>query len=64
MKNCQALFGAHVEDDLPAEIKSGLNTGMALGSGQFKEEVKTLSSRRLKPKKGRPVAWGKKKEKE
>ncbi len=51
MKNYQLLFRAHVEDDLLAEIRSGLNKGMVLGSDQFKEEVEKLTGRRVKPQK-------------
>ncbi len=38
--------------NLLAEIRNGLNKGLAPGSDQFKEEVGTLAGRRLKPKKG------------
>ncbi len=64
MKKYQAMFRAHVEDDWLAEIRNGLNRGMALGSAKFKEEVEKLTGRRVKPqKKGRPVGWRKKKKK-
>ena len=62
MKNYQALFIHHVEDELLEEIRLSTNKGMAIGDERFKDEIEILTGRRVKPKKvGRPIGWKKKK---
>ncbi len=61
IENYRALFVHQVEGNLLDDIRLGLNKGMAIGHNRFKEEIETLTGRRLKPKKvGRPVRWRKK----
>jgi putative transposase len=60
MKNYRALFAHHVDGVLLDEIRTNGNKGMAIGNDRFKEEIETLSGRRLRPKKrGRPLGWRK-----
>jgi putative transposase len=59
-KNYRALFERHVEGELLTEIRANTNKGLVLGNDRFKEEIETLTGRRVKAKKrGRPVGWRK-----
>ncbi len=61
-KNYRELFSQHIDDELLGEIRANIHKGMAVGNDRFKEELETLTGRRLKPKKrGRPVGWRKEK---
>jgi putative transposase len=54
------LFVHQVEDELLKEIRDNSNKGLAIGDDRFKQEIETLTGRRLKSKKrGRPVGWRK-----
>jgi putative transposase len=58
--NYRALFERHVEDELLNEIRATMNKGLVLGTDRFKEEIETLTGRRVKAKKrGRPLGWRK-----
>jgi putative transposase len=59
-KNYLTLFERHVEGELLTEIRENANKGLVLGNDRFKEEIETLTGRRVKAKKrGRPVGWRK-----
>jgi putative transposase len=59
-ENYRALFVHHVDDELLEEIRTNTNKGMAVGNDRFKEEIETLTGRRLRAKKrGRPSGWRK-----
>ena len=59
-KNYRVLFERHVEGEFLAETRANTNKGLALGNDRFKEEIETLTGRRVKAKKrGRPVGWRK-----
>ncbi|OEU57358.1 MAG: transposase [Desulfobulbaceae bacterium S3730MH12] len=61
-KNYRELFTHHVDGELLKEIRSNTHKGMAIGNDRFKEELETLTGRRLKSKKrGRPLGWRKEK---
>ncbi len=61
-KQYRELFTHHVDDKLLEDIRTNTHKGMAFGNDRFKDELATLTRRRLKPKKrGRPVGWRKKK---
>ena len=45
----RALFNAHLDGELAAEVTSSINKGMALGSECFKDKVEALYGRRVKP---------------
>jgi len=50
----------HVDGELLKEIRDNTRKGMAVGNDRFKEELETLTGRRLKSKKrGRPMGWRK-----
>ena len=60
LKNYRALFSHHVDGKLLEEIRSNTNKGMAIGNDYFKEQMTTLTGRRLVPEKGgRPIGWRK-----
>jgi putative transposase len=51
----QALFRAHVDDELIKDIRLAVNKGLALGGERFKDEIEQLCNRRVRPAKmGRP----------
>lgn len=53
--NYRALFRAHVEEDLAAEIRDVTDRELALGASRFVEEMERLTGRRLRPgRMGRP----------
>ncbi|MEA1934402.1 MAG: transposase [Thermodesulfobacteriota bacterium] len=59
-ENYRALFVHHVDNELLEEIRTNTNKGMAIGNDRFKEEIETLTGRRLRAKKrGRPSGWRK-----
>jgi putative transposase len=59
-KNYRGLFVQYVKKELLDEIRTSTHKGMAVGNDRFKEEVETLTGRRLTSKKrGRPVGWRK-----
>ena len=61
-QNYRELFIHHVDAELLEEIRSNTHKGMAIGNDRFKEELETLTGRRLKSKKrGRPIGWRKEK---
>lgn len=50
----------HIDGELLEEIRDYTHKGMAVGNDRFKEELETLTGRRLKSKKrGRPLGWRK-----
>ncbi|TNE87186.1 MAG: transposase [Gammaproteobacteria bacterium] len=55
-KAYQLLFSAHMdmEENLLTQIRNSSNTGMALGNDKFKQEIETLTGRRVTPKKRGP----------
>jgi len=54
------LFSHHIESELLNEIRTSTYKGMVVGNDRFKEEIETLTGRRLKSKKrGRPAGWRK-----
>ncbi len=57
----RALFENHVErHDFLKEIRENTNKGLAMGHDRFKDEIETLTGRRVTAKKrGRPVGWRK-----
>lgn len=58
--NYRNLFALHVDVELLEEIRDSTHKGMAVGNDLFKEELESLTGRRLKSKKrGRPVGWRK-----
>jgi len=59
-ENYRMLFSHHIESELLNEIRTSTHKGMVVGNNRFKEEIETLTGRRLKSKKrGRPVGWRK-----
>ena len=59
-KNYRDLFAHEVEGELLDEIRANTHKSMAVGNDRFKEELETLTGRRVKAKKrGRPVGWRK-----
>ncbi|MDK9707099.1 MAG: transposase [Desulforhopalus sp.] len=59
-KNYRALFDRRLEGDLLHEIRTNVNKGLAFGNDRFKEDIETLTGRRVTAKKrGRPVGWRK-----
>ncbi|MDX9767777.1 MAG: transposase [Ectothiorhodospiraceae bacterium] len=53
--NYRALFTAHIEPELLAEIRHATNGNFALGSQRFKDEVAQMLGRRVVPgRSGRP----------
>ncbi len=55
-RNYRDLFTHHVDGKLLEEIRANSNGCMAVGNDRFKEEMETLTGRRLKVKKrGRPL---------
>lgn len=61
-ENYRELFTHQVEGELLKEIRVSGNKGMAVGNDRFKEEIETMTGRRLKSKKrGRPIGWRKEK---
>ena len=58
--NYRAFLSHHVDGELLKEIRENTQKGMAVGSDRFKEEIETMTGRRLKSKKrGRRVGWRK-----
>jgi putative transposase len=45
----RAFFGAELDEDLIAEIRSATNTGWALGSSRFRADIGRLLARRARP---------------
>lgn len=59
--NYRELFVHQVDGELLKEIRDNTHKGMAIGSERFKDEIETLTGRRLKSKKrGRRLGWRKK----
>jgi putative transposase len=59
-KQYRSLFEGHIEDEVLRAIRANSKSGMALGNDRFKEEIESLTGRRVKAKKrGRPVGWRK-----
>ena len=53
-KRYQALFKVHVSDEELGRISTATQSDMALGNDRFKEEIETLTGRRVSPmKRGR-----------
>ncbi len=60
LKSYRALFSHHVDDILLEEIRSNTNKGMVIGNDYFKQQMTTLTGRRLVPETGgRPIGWRK-----
>jgi len=56
----QSLFTTHIEEALLKDIRSAIQSGMALGKDRFKEELTLLTGRRLQTlTSGRKVGWRK-----
>lgn len=61
-QNYRVFLSHHVDGELLKEIRDNTQKGMAVGNDRFKEEIETMTGRRLKSKKrGRPVGWRKEK---
>ena len=61
-ENYREFLSRQVDGELLKEIRANIHKGMAVGSDRFKEELETLTGRRLKSKKrGRPTGWRKEK---
>ncbi len=45
----RALFSAHMDDALLNSIRASANSGLALGSDRFKQQVEALTGRRVTP---------------
>ncbi len=59
--NYRSLFSHDVEGKLLKEIRSNTNKGLAIGNNRFREEIESLTGRRVTAlKRGRPVGWRKK----
>lgn len=59
-KKYRELFAHHLDGESLNEIRGNTQRGLAVGNDRFKEELETLTGRRLKPKKrGRPAGWRK-----
>jgi len=52
------LFDAHLDAQSFEEIRSATNTGMALGSDRFKDEIEKLTGRRVRPRRPGPRKKG------
>jgi putative transposase len=60
MDNYMALFRSHIDEELLEEIRTNVNSGMAVGNDSFKKQIEVLTGRRVHPKKrGRPLGWRK-----
>ncbi|WP_166425467.1 transposase [Paraglaciecola sp. 20A4] len=56
----RALFKSRMAGKLLTDIRLATNKGMALGSEHFKQEIETLTGRKMRPGKiGRPIGWRK-----
>ncbi len=61
LRHYRGLFEHHVDGGVLAEIRGGVNSGMAIGHDRFKDEIEALTGRRVKVgKPGRRVGWRKK----
>jgi putative transposase len=59
-RNYREFLFQNIDEEVLKEIRTRTHQGMAVGNDQFKEEIWTLTGRRLKPeKRGRPVGWRK-----
>jgi len=59
-QNYREFLSHQFDGELLKEIRDNINKGMAVGNDRFKEEIATMTGRRLKSKKrGRPVGWRK-----
>lgn len=59
-ENYRALFTRHIDGELLKEIRENTNKGMVVGNDRFREEIESLTGRRVKSKKrGRPLGWRK-----
>lgn len=54
------LFVGHLDETFLSEIRQASNSGMALGNDKFKQEIESLSGRRVVPLKRGPKAQRKK----
>ncbi len=55
LSNYRALFAVHVDKQLLLEIRSSVNSGLALGSERFTQQVEASTKQRVTPRKaGRP----------
>ena len=60
LKNYRKLFAGHIDGKLLEEIRANTNKGLACGNDKFKQEIETLTGRRVKTmKRGRPLGWRK-----
>ena len=50
-RNYREFFTHYIDGELLKEIRSNTHKGMAIGNDRFKEELETLTGRRLKSKK-------------
>jgi putative transposase len=59
-ENYRELFKHQLSDTVLEQIRKATNKGMIVGNDRFREEIETLTGRRVKEKKrGRPVGWRK-----
>ena len=59
-ENYRALFTRHIDGELLKKIRENTNKGMVVGNDRFREEIESLTGRRVKSKKrGRPLGWRK-----
>ncbi len=59
-QNYRMFLSHHVDGELLKEIRDNTQKGMAVGNDRFKEEIETMTGRRMKSKKrGRSVGWRK-----
>lgn len=58
--NYQKLFHSVPNEMMLEQIRTATNKGMVVGNTQFRDEIETLTGRRMREKKrGRPVGWRK-----
>tara|TARA_B100000809_G_scaffold19840_2_gene17470 strand:+ start:23287 stop:23514 length:228 start_codon:yes stop_codon:yes gene_type:complete len=56
----RCLFTRHVEEPLLKDIRAATKSGMALGNDRFKQNLLSLTGRRLQPMPlGRKIGWRK-----
>jgi hypothetical protein len=54
------LFARYFDGELLEEIRANTNKELAFGNDRFKNEIETLTGRRVQAKKrGRPLGWRK-----
>lgn len=60
LSNYRTLLSHQTDNSLLEDIRLNCNKSMALGTDKFKNEMESITGRRLRPKKrGRPTGWRK-----